>query len=337
MHYEKELDKKLKPVLAKNELVLDLFAGCGGLALGFESMGYETLGFEQNSDSCATYNKNLKGNCELITLTPDYLFPNANIVIGGPPCQPFSVRGKQLGLKDSRDGFPIFLSAIEQTKPDLFIFENVRGLLYKNRWYLEEVITSLREIDNYIIEVKLLNAVKFDVPQNRERLIVVGHRGGFQYPNELPRKLSAGEALGRLATSIPNDVRFLTPSQDAYIARYEKASKCVNPRDLHLDRPARTLTCRNLSGATSDMQRIRLSDGRRRRLTVNEAARLQSFPSWYEFVGSETSCFNQIGNAVPPMFSYHLAQSVINYLSLSHDDRHSSFISSIPLQTALDF
>ena len=81
-----------------------------------------------------------------------------------------------------------------------------------------------------------------------------------------------------------------------------------------MDRPARTLTCRNLAGATSDMHRIRLADGRRRRITVREAARLQSFPDWFEFSGSEESQFTQIGNAVPPMFAYHLAKAIIEYL-----------------------
>ena len=98
-----------------------------------------------------------------------------------------------------------------------------------------------------------------------------------------------------------------------YIAKYEKASKCVNPRDLYLEKPARTLTCRNLAGSTGDMHRIRLKDGRRRRITVREAARLQSFPDWFEFLGTETNKFNQIGNSVAPYFSFHLAKSIKYY------------------------
>jgi DNA (cytosine-5)-methyltransferase 1 len=79
---------------------------------------------------------------------------------------------------------------------------------------------------------------------------------------------------------------------------------------LYADRPARTLTCRNLAGATGDMQRVRLSDGRRRRVLHNEAARLQSFPDWFEFVGNETQRFNQIGNAVPPLLAYQMALAI---------------------------
>ena len=102
---------------------------------------------------------------------------------------------------------------------------------------------------------------------------------------------------------------------DKYIKKYEKASKCVRPRDLHLNQPARTVTCRNISAPTGDMLRILLPDGRRRRLTVQEAARLQSFPDWFEFQGSEESQFNQIGNAVPPLLAKTLAGSVKNYLN----------------------
>ena len=101
---------------------------------------------------------------------------------------------------------------------------------------------------------------------------------------------------------------------DIYVANYERASKCINPRDLYLDRPARTLTCRNLAGATGDMHRVRLKDGRRRRITIREAARLQSFPDWFEFVGTETHQYNQIGNAVAPYFAFHLAQNIKNFL-----------------------
>jgi type II restriction enzyme len=102
---------------------------------------------------------------------------------------------------------------------------------------------------------------------------------------------------------------------DEYVAKYERASFCTRPRDLHPELPARTLTCRNLAGATGDMHRIRLPDGRRRRLFVHEAARLQSFPDWFRFCGGETSQFNQVGNAVAPLLAWHLAGSVKNYLA----------------------
>ena len=168
----------------------------------------------------------------------------------------------------------------------------------------------------YEVEYRVVRMSNYDVPQKRERLVIVGHRGGFKFPDESMNEVTSGEALADKIAEIPDDAEFLTPSMDRYIAAYEKASHCSRPRDLRLDEPARTLTCRNLAGCTSDMHRIRLEDGRRRRLSVREAARLQSFPDWYEFSGTKEQQFTQIGNAVPPMFSYKLAQSVVSYLNL---------------------
>jgi len=294
-------------------LAIDLFGGCGGLSLGFEACGVLTTGYEMEAAYAATYSRNLAGECHCVRLEVGQEYPAASVVIGGPPCQPFSVGGKQLGLADSRDGFPVFIDAIERIDPDIWVFENVRGLLYRNRWYLDEVLEKLKGM-GYIVEYQLLNAVDYGVPQNRQRLIVVGHRGDYVFPAGIHRRVTAGEALGEMALSVPDDARFLTPSMDEYIAKYEKASRCVTPRDLHLDRPSRTLTCRNLAGATGDMHRVRLPDGRRRRVTVREAARLQSFPDWFQFEGRETSQFYQVGNAVPPRFSLAIAKSVRAYL-----------------------
>lgn len=295
-------------------LVLDLFAGCGGLALGFEALGFETLGFEMNADAAQTYQRNLLGRCHNTKLTPESEFPEAPVVIGGPPCQPFSVGGHQLGIKDSRDGFPIFISAVRQAQPEVWLFENVRGLLYRNRWYLDQVIDELESL-GYETHAALYNALDFGVPQNRERLVVFGCKKQFSAPSSSRQRVTAGEALDSLAFDAPENGRYLTSSMDAYVKKYEIASKCINPRDLHLDRPARTLTCRNLAGATGDMQRIRLPDGRRRRLTVREAARLQSFPDWFEFEGAEGSQFEQVGNAVAPLFAHALASAVLRHLT----------------------
>ncbi len=301
------------PQNTRKERVIDLFAGCGGLALGFEAMGFMTHGFEANPDCVETYNLNLAGECVREYLTPKTRYPEAEIVIGGPPCQPFSVGGNQKGLEDSRDGFPACIAAVEQLSPCVFLFENVRGLLYRNKCYFQQIRNKLENL-GYIVEAQLLNAKHHSVPQNRERVIVVGHRGGFKFPAPHTQIISAGTALGSMFEQVPDNAKWLTPSMDAYIAKYEKASCCKTPRDLHYDRPARTVTCRNLAGATGDMHRIRLPDGRRRRITIREAARLQSFPDWFEFTGSETDQYYQVGNAVAPLFAKALARSVIDYL-----------------------
>lgn len=309
MEYKDYINQTLTPKIAEKEVILDLFAGCGGLSLGFEAAGYETIGYEMETSATLTYNKNLKGKCIATKLDLNFEYPRADIIIGGPPCQPFSVGGHQKGMKDARDGFPVFIDAVRKLQPKVFMFENVRGLLYSNKWYFDLVIEELQKL-GYFIDYKLLNAVNFGVPQNRERLFVVGHRATFNFPKPANKKVTVGEAIGDTMYTTPEESKFLNEAQDRYIANYEKASACVNPRDLYADRPARTLTCRNLAGATGDMQRVKLLDGRRRRILHNEAARLQSFPDWFEFIGNETQRFNQIGNAVPPLLAYHIALAI---------------------------
>ena len=196
----------------------------------------------------------------------------------------------------------------------MWMFENVRGMMYRNRMYLESVLSELRGL-GYAVDCRMLNAVDYGVPQNRLRVIAVGHRGGFAFPEGGARPVTAGEAVGDTARTCGRRPKFPTPNMDKYVAVYERKSQLVTPRDLHLDRPARTVTCRNLAGATSDMHRVRLPDGRRRRLTVGEGARLQSFPEWFRFSGTEADTFNQIGNAVPPLFARALALSVARCLA----------------------
>jgi len=318
-----------KNATASGLVAIDLFAGTGGLALGFEAAGFQTIGYEKNVDAVETYNKNLHGKCHEIFLDDSMSYPYADVIIGGPPCQPFSVGGKQLGLNDSRDGFPAFIHAVKTVRPKIWMFENVRGMLYRNKDYLKEIADQLQGV-GYLIEMQIVKAVELGVPQNRERLIVVGHQGGYKFPSPLNIKFTAGDAVLDIAYKIKNDDEFLTPNQDEYIKKYEIASKCINPRDLHFEKPARTVTCRNLAGATGDMHRINLPDGRRKRINVREAARLQSFPDWFEFKGTKSSQFYQIGNAVPPMMSFYLGLSFRDYLEgtkLSHkaEDQLSLF------------
>jgi len=107
----------------------------------------------------------------------------------------------QNGRGDVRDGFPAYLSAVERYRPKLAIFENVRGMLYRNKDYLAKIVRRLRSFGYQVEEPRVLNAVKFGVPQNRERLFVVAHRGGWAWPEPVTphQGYTAGEALGELA------------------------------------------------------------------------------------------------------------------------------------------
>lgn len=129
--------------------------------------------------------------------------------------------------------------------------------------------------------------------------------------------MTVGETIPGAPDSETGDANpelLLTKSMDKYITAYEKKSNCRNPRDLHPDKPARTLTCRNLAGCTSDMIRVRLQDGRRRQLTTEEASLLQTFPSNYFASVSRTSAMKMIGNAVPPLLAKAIARSAFDYL-----------------------
>ena len=291
-------------------VVLDLFAGCGGLALGFEVKGFRSIGYEMKKAAVDTYSINLSGECHEVFLELGMPDISAEVIIGGPPCQPFSQIGYQRGKRDRRDGFPVFLDAVDRIRPKIAIIENVRGALYRNKDYLRSIVHDLERF-GYAVTTKILNAVHYGVPQKRERVVIVASTVGWRWPEpQVASPITVGTALGELAYQEDADSKYLTPSMDKYIAEYERRSQCVTPRDLHLDRPSRTVTCRNLGAATSDMLRLRTLSGKRRRLTIHEAARLQGFPDWFEFTGDEYEQYEQIGNAVAPLLSLALAQSV---------------------------
>ncbi len=204
------------------------------------------------------------------------------------------------------------LRAIEKVQPVAVVIENVPDLARApGRTHLDEFKRRLDAL-GYAVAEHELNSAEYGVPQNRRRIFVTGIRDDHPLDRPVPwdKKVSVREAIPDTYGHEVAGTRLLSESMRAYVARYEKASGCRTPRDLHPDRPSRTLTVRNLSGATGDMMRLLLPDGRRRMLTVQEAARLQSFPDWFRFVGSERSQLEQIGNAVPPLLALAVARSV---------------------------
>jgi DNA (cytosine-5)-methyltransferase 1 len=292
-------------------IAVELFAGCGGMALGFAAAGFQTIGYEMDPDTCKTYQANLGSNCFLEALTPNTTVIAGDVVLAGPPCQPFSVTGRKGGESDRRNGFPTFLAVVERINPTVAVLENVPALKSEHKRYFVYLVRRLEEM-GYKVSSQILNAADFGVPQNRRRLFVVAsHRKfAFPVPTHANRIVTVRHALGSMVRRLPATPRLLSRQMMKYVRKYEAKCRCRNPRDLACELPARTLTCRNIAGATGDMIRLKMPDGRRRRLTVREAARLQSFPDWFRFIGSKTSQFEQIGNAVPPLLAKAIASAV---------------------------
>lgn len=294
---------------------LDLFCGAGGLSLGFWASGFDVTGIDSNVDAVKTYTHNL-GTALCATIDESIALPHADLVLAGPPCQPWSRAGNRLGEHDERDGLRLVALAIERVRPTAAIIENVPDLARsRKRAHLDKFKSSLDKF-GYVVEEHVLNAADYGVPQNRRRIFISAILGDIPLdpPEPWTQAVTVREAIPGTCQRQISGARLLSDSMNAYIERYEHASGCRTPRDLHLHRPARTLTVRNLAGATGDMIRLKLPDGQRRMLTPREAARLQSFPDWFRFFGSDRSRLAQIGNAVPPLLARSVAQSILKRL-----------------------
>lgn len=328
---------------------IELFAGCGGMALGFEKAGFENIALNEiDKWACQSLRKNrpqwniLEGDVKNISFKE---YKNIDVITGGFPCQAFSYAGKKLGFKDARGTlFYEFARVVNETKPKICIGENVRGLLnHDSGKTLKGMINILNEIGyNVVHPVRVLKAVNFGVPQKRERLIIVGIRKDlphekFDYPYPLKNKFSLKDALkkGNLyPTNVPKSdginyspkkASFLelipqggywkdlpVDKQKEYMQKsfYLGGGKTGMARRISWDEPCLTLTC-----SPSQKQTERCHPEETRPFTVREYARIQTFPDDWEFCGSVNQQYKQIGNAVPVNLSKEIGYSVINFLN----------------------
>lgn len=338
-NYKKLSDYKRK---AHKIPVVSFFSGCGGLDLGFEAAGFEHFCLiEHNEIFCNT----LKRNRDWVVLGP----PNScgdvskknelseqldnlglksdfeGVFVGGPPCQPFSVAAnqrfskagdnfKRVGFAHEKNGNLLFdyVWYIEKYRPKAFLIENVAGLIDVDKGeQLQKVYNSLKLAGYTLHEPLKVNAAHYGVPQQRERLFIVGYRGDkvFSPPKPAGEVVPCINALLDIDTNCPNHMT--RKHKASSVERYVKLD--VGKRDKlgRVDRldpslPSKTV----IAGGSSGGGRSHLHPFIPRTLSVRESARLQTFPDDYIFTGSSARQFTQVGNAVPPVLGAQLAAAI---------------------------
>ncbi|ELA08166.1 DNA-methyltransferase Dcm [Moraxella macacae 0408225] len=334
---------------------IELFAGAGGLALGFEKAGFEVVLLNEcDKYACQTLRQNRPNWHVLEQDVADVDFRSyrnkVDFLSGGFPCQAFSYAGKGEGFNDTRGTmFFQFARAIDEVRPKVILGENVKGLLtHDNGRTLAIIQQTLTDLGYVLIEPKVLNAVNYRVPQKRERVFIVGIRqdladkAKFYWPQAHHRPMTMTDALkcGELYDSdVPKSdgqaypehkkaVLDLVPQggcwrdlPDEIARQYMKKSyflgggKTGMARRLGWHEPSLTLTC-----SPAQNQTERCHPDETRPLTVREYARIQTFPDDWQFAGSINQKYKQIGNAVPVNLAYAIGLQIHKtLLDLSKD------------------
>lgn len=332
----------------KDYKVLELFAGAGGLAIGLEQSGIQCAALNEiDKWACKTLRENrpnwnvLEGDIKEFSFTK---YKNeVEIVTGGFPCQAFSYAGKKLGLEDARGTlFYEFARVVKEVNPLICVGENVKGLLSHDKGKtLQGMISILDEIGYNVVPVQVLKAINYNVPQKRERLILVGIRKDidveYEYPTpynviyNLSDALKKGELYdkdvpkseGSKYPEHKKHVLDLVPPkgywrdlpldiQKEYMGKsfYLGGGKTGMARRIGWDEPSLTLTC-----SPAQKQTERCHPDETRPFTVREYARIQTFPDEWKFAGSISQQYKQIGNAVPCNLGKELGYSIIKFLN----------------------
>ena len=347
--FNKKKFKKPRP--KKKYSVVELFAGCGGLALGFEEAGLNCLfANDIDRDSCKTLKENRPNwnvvNRDIHEITDNEFkkLKGADVVSGGFPCQAFSYAGKKMGFNDTRGTlFYEFARAVKIIKPQICIAENVRGLIsHDNGNTLKTIIDVMENDIGYeVINPQMCQAIFYEVPQKRERLFLIGIKKGsglkFNYPDKISEPYTVKDALkkGRLFnTNVPKaEFQKYTKRKQQIMSKVPgggnwrnlplKLQKEYMGGSYHLG-GGKTGIARRLSWdepsltlttAPAMKQTERAHPEENRPLTYREYARIQTFPDKWKFIGSLNSKYKQIGNAVPVNLAKYIGYEIINSLN----------------------
>lgn len=344
--FEKEISNYIEPI--RRYTVLELFAGAGGLAIGLEQAGIKCVALNEiDKWACETLRNNRPQWNVLEGDIKNFNFQNykgkVDIVTGGFPCQSFSYAGKRLGFEDARGTlFYEFARVVNEVQPLICIGENVRGLLnHDGGKTLKGMISILDEIGYRVMPVKVLKAINYNVPQKRERLILVGVRKDIDFNYEYPRPykkvynlsdaLKKGDLYNR---DVPKSIGAKYPKSKAEVldlvpqkgywrdlpvdiqkqfmgkSFYLGGGKTGMARRIGWDEPCLTLTC-----SPAQKQTERCHPEETRPFTVREYARIQTFPDDWEFKGSASHQYKQIGNAVPVNLGKEVGYSIVKFLN----------------------
>ncbi|MEK7588370.1 MAG: DNA cytosine methyltransferase [Patescibacteria group bacterium] len=312
--------------------VISLFTGAGGMDLGFLKAGHKIVWANDNDpDSCLTYEKNFKHKpvCKNIEEVPSSSIPEADVVIGGFPCQGFSIANPYRNTEDKRNTLYLeLLRVIRDKKPKYFVAENVAGLCsiggYENAQdrknhtgkVLKVILEELRHAipKGYHVEFQILNAADYGVPQTRRRVIILGTRKDvkkiFVHPKPVfskegeifPKWKTVRESISDLPEKPSKDIPNHTGT-----SHQVKINGHIGNRATDWDKPSPTIVGR---GGGTGGPVIIPHPNLKRRMTVRETARLQSFPDDFIFEGSVSSQYRQIGNAVPWPLAYYIAKQI---------------------------
>jgi len=322
----------------QNIRVISLFAGAGGLDLGFVRAGFEIVAAnEYDSTIWETYEKNhkaplIKGDIRKIDSSH---FPDCDGIIGGPPCQSWSEAGSLRGIDDPRGQlFFEYIRLIKDKKPKFFLAENVSGMLAGRHNQAVKNIVSLFEEAGYNVYIDLLNASDFGVPQDRRRVFYVGIRkdleATFRFPEATKSKVPLSKAIGDLHdTALPALASNKTNGDNCIVSKHEymtggfssifMSRNRVRAWDeqsftiqaggrhapLHPQAPKMTFIEQNKRGFVKGKEELY------RRLSVRECARIQTFPDSFKFYYKDLSnAYKMIGNAVPVRLAYAMAEAI---------------------------
>ena len=325
---------------------IELFAGGGGLALGMSLAGFHhVLLNEFDTSACKTLKKNrpdwnvIEGDVRHIDFTP--LRGKIDFLSGGFPCQAFSYAGKGAGFNDTRGTLFFELArAVKEIQPKVFMGENVKGLTsHEEGRTIKTIRNTIKELGYTLVEPRVLRAIMYQVPQKRERLILIAIRNDiaphvqFIWPTPYHEVLTLRDALCQSVIfdcDVPKSEGVLYPEKKQRvmemvpqggdwrdlpedIAREYMGGSCLlgggktgMARRLSLDEPSLTLTC-----SPCQKQTERCHPLETRPLNVREYARIQTFPDYWQFEGSMGDKYKQIGNAVPVNLAWAVGRSLI--------------------------